>query len=330
MKSDKEVNEQFDEKNQTHEVGAKRGTSIAKNYTSRCIGAGFHKIFVAMPEEKKGVLRNTCFAPLLFIDPITTMSTLVIKIFDRHLSDMKFQFRGTIIQMKPINVYMILGLHVSSIVNEFLFVDPEHITNFRMRRFPKKMNTYGLKEIDRDLKQAKLERYHDDVLRLNLLKIILSFLFPNKGKNVEVRNHIEAPAVGAPAVDAPAIGSSSSATEIKAIVAKVCSQLEEHVVKDLMVDKDVKVGRKVNLEAISSEYGGGLLEWKNGDKKVNDVEKDGEEKAKSEEEQHQVVEEEDSEQQTIVVYYNGKKMYNMPMRYLLKKRVHNLKLPDYN
>ncbi|KAF6139340.1 hypothetical protein GIB67_021550 [Kingdonia uniflora] len=91
-----------------------------------------------------------------------------------------------IIQMKPIHVCLILGLRVLSIANEFLFIDPEHMTNFRMRRFPKKKNTYGLKEIDDALKQAKLERHQDDVLRLNLLKIILSFLLPNKGKNVWV------------------------------------------------------------------------------------------------------------------------------------------------
>ncbi|KAF6134319.1 hypothetical protein GIB67_005711 [Kingdonia uniflora] len=58
-----------------------------------------------------------------------------------------------------------------------------------------------------------------------------------------------------------------------------------------MLDDKIKVRREVNLEAISSEYGGGLIEWKNGDEKVNVVEKDGE----------------DSKQQTVVVYYNGKK-----------------------
>ncbi|KAF6144225.1 hypothetical protein GIB67_004898 [Kingdonia uniflora] len=56
-----------------------------------------------------------------------------------------------------------------------------------MRRFPKKKNTYGLKEIDDALKQAKLERHQEDVLRLNLLKIILSFLLPNKGRNLWVK-----------------------------------------------------------------------------------------------------------------------------------------------
>ncbi|KAF6138315.1 hypothetical protein GIB67_001465 [Kingdonia uniflora] len=87
------------------------------------------------------------------------MSTLVVEIFDRHLSDMKFQFRETLIQMKSIYVSLILGLRVSPIANEFLFVDPEHITNFRMRRFPRKKNTYGLKKIDDVLKQTKLERH---------------------------------------------------------------------------------------------------------------------------------------------------------------------------
>ncbi|KAF6156465.1 hypothetical protein GIB67_040573 [Kingdonia uniflora] len=89
--------------------------------------------------------------------------------------------------MKPIHVCLILGLRVSHIANWFLFVDPEHMTNFRMRRFPKKKNTYGLKKIDDALKQAKLERHQEDVLRLNLLKIILSFLLPNKGRNVWVK-----------------------------------------------------------------------------------------------------------------------------------------------
>ncbi|KAF6165930.1 hypothetical protein GIB67_012827 [Kingdonia uniflora] len=87
------------------------------------------------------------------------MSTLVVEIFDRHLGDMKFQFGKTIIQIKPIHVCLILGLRVSPIANEFIFVDPEHMTNFKMRRFPKKKNTYGLKEIDDALKQAKLEKH---------------------------------------------------------------------------------------------------------------------------------------------------------------------------
>ncbi|KAF6167066.1 hypothetical protein GIB67_041321 [Kingdonia uniflora] len=80
------------------------------------------------------------------------MSTLVVEIFDRHLGGMKFQFGVTIIQMKLIHVCLILGLHVSSIANEFLFVDPEHMTNFIMRRFPKKKNIYGLTKIDDALK----------------------------------------------------------------------------------------------------------------------------------------------------------------------------------
>ncbi|KAF6160640.1 hypothetical protein GIB67_019580 [Kingdonia uniflora] len=56
-----------------------------------------------------------------------------------------------------------------------------------MSRFPKKKNTYGLKKINRALKQANLESHHVDILRLNLLKIILSFLLPNKGRNIEVK-----------------------------------------------------------------------------------------------------------------------------------------------
>ncbi|KAF6158447.1 hypothetical protein GIB67_022044 [Kingdonia uniflora] len=112
MKFDKEVIEQVDEENQTQEGRAKKRTSNAKNYTSQYTGLGLHKMFAALPEEEKDVLRTTCFAPLLLIDPIATMLTLVVEIFDHHL---------------------------------------------------------------------------DDVLRLNLLKIILSFLLPNKGRNVGVK-----------------------------------------------------------------------------------------------------------------------------------------------
>ncbi|KAF6149829.1 hypothetical protein GIB67_010903, partial [Kingdonia uniflora] len=168
-------------------IEPRRGTSNAKNYTSRCTGLGLHKIFAALPEEEKGALRDTCFVPLLLIDPITTMSTLVVEIFNHHLDDIKFQFGETIIQMKPIHVCLILGIHVPPIANEILFVDPKYMKNFRRRRFPKKKNIYGLKEIDDVLKQAKLERHQEDVLRLNLLKIILSFLHLNKGRNLWVK-----------------------------------------------------------------------------------------------------------------------------------------------
>ncbi|KAF6163586.1 hypothetical protein GIB67_022151 [Kingdonia uniflora] len=160
-----------------------------------------------------------------------------------------------------------------------------------------------------------------------------------------MRNHIKAPAivvvpiikplvVSAPVVSLPVIGSSSFATEIRAVVVRVCSELEEHgkmllklddhgkmlhnhenllkqvapregleVVKYLIVDDDVEV----NLKAISSEYGGGLLKWMKGDEKDNDDKKDVEKNVKFEEEQPQVVEEEDSELPTVVVYYNRKK-----------------------
>ncbi|KAF6139820.1 hypothetical protein GIB67_009667, partial [Kingdonia uniflora] len=69
-----------------------------------------------------------------------------------------------------------------------------------------------------------------------------------------------------------------------------------------MVDDDVEV----NLEAISSKYGGGLLKWKKGDEKDNDDKKDVEENVKSVEEQPQVAEEEDLEPPTVIVHYNGK------------------------
>ncbi|KAF6139318.1 hypothetical protein GIB67_021528 [Kingdonia uniflora] len=270
MKSDKEVNEQVDEENQTQEGRAKKGTSNDKNYISRCTDVGLNKIFAALPEEEKRVLCTTCFAPLLLIDPITMMSTLVVEIFDRHLGDMKFQFGETIIMMKPIHVCLILGLCVSPIANEFLFVDPEHITNFRMRQ--------------------KLERLHYDILRLNLLKIILSFLLPNKRRNVGVkyvdlvddlhqfnrfpwamkpsetdmqqelvqetmRNHIEAPEIGtapaiepptvsAPAVGAPVIGSSSSTIEIGVVVVRYQFSTPKKTVKRKREEGNEKEDRK--------------------------------------------------------------------------------------
>ncbi|KAF6158275.1 hypothetical protein GIB67_001346 [Kingdonia uniflora] len=163
MKSDKEVNEQVDKENQTQEGRAKKGTSNAKNYTSRCTSLGLHKMFVGLSGEEKGVLHATCFAPLQLIDPIATMSTLVVEIFDRHLAMMPFET-----------------------------------------------------DMQQDLVQEAM------------------------------RYQIEAPAIGVPAVGtpvvvAPAIRSSSSATEIEAVVVRVCSQLEEHGKMLLKLDDDGKM-----------------------------------------------------------------------------------------
>ncbi|KAF6146378.1 hypothetical protein GIB67_020472 [Kingdonia uniflora] len=206
MKSDKQVNKQVDVENQTQEGRAKKDTSNAKNSTSQCTGLGLHKIFVALPEEKKSAFRATFFAPLLLIDPIATMSTLVVDIFDHHLGDMKFQFGETIIQMKPIHVRLILGLRVSPIAKEFLFVNPEYMANLRRRR-------------------------------CSSIKFVKNYtiLSPSEQeeKRLGERYQIEPPAIGAPtvgasAVVAPTIGSSSSATEIRAVVVRVCSRLEEY------------------------------------------------------------------------------------------------------
>ncbi|KAF6134840.1 hypothetical protein GIB67_002241, partial [Kingdonia uniflora] len=138
---------------------------------------------------------------------------------------------------------------------------------------------------------------------------------------------IGAPAIGVPAVVAPVIGSSSSAIEIRAVVVMQVAPGEIlEVANALMVDDDAKVRREVNFNAISSEYGGDLLE-KKGEEKDNDDKKDVEEKVKSEEKEVQemeeskngdekvdgdekfddVAEEEDSEQPTVVVYYTEKK-----------------------
>ncbi|KAF6152499.1 hypothetical protein GIB67_023193 [Kingdonia uniflora] len=150
------------------------------------------------------------------------MSTLVVEIFNRHLGDMKFQFGETIIQMKPIHVCLILGLRVSPIANEFLFVNPEHMKFFRTRRFPKKKNTYVLKEIVDALKLTKLERHQammpsETDMQQDLVQEAM-------------RYQIEAPAIGTPAV-----GSSSFDIEIGVVVVKVCSQLEEHVLYHLEI-----------------------------------------------------------------------------------------------
>ncbi|KAF6165395.1 hypothetical protein GIB67_018839, partial [Kingdonia uniflora] len=53
MKSDSEVNEQFEEENQMQESGAKKSTSNAKNYTTQYTGLGLHKMFTVLPEEEK-------------------------------------------------------------------------------------------------------------------------------------------------------------------------------------------------------------------------------------------------------------------------------------
>ncbi|KAF6173580.1 hypothetical protein GIB67_022939 [Kingdonia uniflora] len=285
-------------------------------------------MFASLPEEEKDALRSTCFAPLLLIDPIAMMLTLVVEIFDRHLGDMKFQFGGTIIKVKLIHVYLIFGLCVSSITNEFLFVDPEHITNFRMRRFPKKKNIYGLKEINGVLKQAKLKKHHDDVLRLNLLKIILSFLLPNKGRNVEeryvnLRHHIEVPAIGAaPAIKLPTVGRSTVGVPVivrdstlplrnTLLLGQYQFSTPEKTMKRKREEEgnEKEDGKRKNAESRTWQETSCKKikrlkrKKKNGDKKDDeddDDEKDFEEKVKSiEEEQPQVAKEEEV-QETMV------------------------------
>ncbi|KAF6142857.1 hypothetical protein GIB67_002721 [Kingdonia uniflora] len=196
--------------------------------------------------------------------------------------------------MKPIHVCLILGLRASPIANEFLFVDPKHMTNFRIRQFPKKKNTYGLKEIDNALKQAKLKRHQgfkkkaftDDQFNhvpLIQLKTLIPKI-PRKGLANRVRRKRR--------VEFPELENIQSTAQ-NLLLQVVPGEVLE-VVNDLMVDDDVEVGREVNFKAISSEYGGDLLEWKKGDKKDNDEKKDVEEKVKSEEEQPQIAEEEDT------------------------------------
>ncbi|KAF6143555.1 hypothetical protein GIB67_029724 [Kingdonia uniflora] len=237
MKSNKKVNVQVDEENQTQEGGAKKGTSNAKNYTSRCTGLGLHKMFVALPEEEKGILRATYFSPLLLIDPIATMPTL---------------------------------LRVSPIANKFLFDDPEQMNFFRMKRFPKKKNTYGLKEIVDVLKQAKLERHlviaimpSGTDMQQDLVQEAMRYQIkmPTIGAAPTIGT---VPAIGVPAVIAPAIGSSSSATEIRAIVVR----------------------------------------WKKGEEKDNDDKKDVEKKVKSEEEEVQEIMVVAEVAKTGIVFFN--------------------------
>ncbi|KAF6175906.1 hypothetical protein GIB67_003394 [Kingdonia uniflora] len=391
------------------------------------------------------------------------MSTLAVEIFDRHLGDIKFQFGETIIQMNLIHVCLILGLRVSPIVNEFSFVDPEHMTNFRIRRFPKKKNTYRRCSLikfvknytifsppeqgEKRLGEPKFPRIEESIhlfpklqgwrmtsfkrrqivtlkkffanpdllviamkpletdMQQNLVQeamVIYHSSYQIKAPTIGAVPTISAPAVGVSTVVALAIGSSSSATEIGAVVVRVCFQLEDkmllklddhgkmlhthgkmlerismftmgegtlplgdtpllgqyqfstpektvkrkrerglipkipkkglvnrvprkrrvqfpklqniqstaksllqqvvsgeilEVANSLMVDDDVEVGREVNFNAISSEYGGDLLYWKKGEEKNNDDKKDVEEKVKSEEEE---VQEASADQTTFV------------------------------
>ncbi|KAF6175704.1 hypothetical protein GIB67_022706 [Kingdonia uniflora] len=198
-------------------------------------------MFAALPEEEKGILRTTCIAPLLLINSITTMSTLVVEIFDRHLGDMK---------------------RYSSI------------------KFVKKYT-------------------------------IISH--PEQGeKRLGERNHIEAPTIGvAPAIELPAVGVHTvGAPIIENFLLQVAPGEGLEVVKDLVVDDDVEVGIKVNFKAISSEYGGDLLEWKKGDEKDDDDKKDVDEKASADQSTTVFVEEqtmkvkktEDEASQVINVY----------------------------
>ncbi|KAF6166332.1 hypothetical protein GIB67_015878, partial [Kingdonia uniflora] len=281
-------------------------------------------MFTALPEEENGVLRTTCFTPLLLIDPIATMSMLVVEIFDRHF-----------------------GLRVSPIANEFLFVDPVHMTNFRMRRFPKKKNTYGLKEIDDALKHAKLEKHQEDVLRLNLLKIILSFLLPSMGRNVWVKYvdlvddldqfnrfpwgdlkflRIEESIHLFPKLQRWRITSFKrrQIVTIKKFFANpklliIVIKPSETDMQQCLVQKAMRnqieapavvipaVGAPVIGSSSSATEIGAVVVKKKGEKKDNDDKKDVEENVKFEEEKPQVVGEEDSEPPTVVVYYNGKK-----------------------
>ncbi|KAF6142449.1 hypothetical protein GIB67_039413 [Kingdonia uniflora] len=347
MKFDKEVNEQVDEENQTQEGRAKKGTSNAKNYTSRCTGLGLHKIFAALPEEEKGALRATYFVPLLLIDPIATMSTLAVEIFNHHL---------------------------------------------------------------------------ENVLRLNLIKIILSFLLPNKGRNVEgwrmtsfkrrqivtfkkffanpdllvitmmpsetdmqqdlvqeaMKYQIKVFAIGvALTIGVPTISSSSSATEIRDIVVRVCSQLEGHgkmlerILMSIVGDSTLPLGdtlllwhyqfstpektakrkreqkkeedrkrkkaeprikkAKNLLQQVTPgemlEVANALMvdddvevgrEWKKGEEKDNNDKKDVEEKVKSEEEEVQEMEESKNGDEKV----DGDEKLMM----LLKKRIQNNQL----
>ncbi|KAF6154479.1 hypothetical protein GIB67_028371 [Kingdonia uniflora] len=105
---------------------------------------------------------------------------------------------------------------------------------------------------------------------------------------------MEAHAIGVPTVGAPAIGSSSSATEIGVVVVRqVTPGKGLEVVKDLMVDDDVKV----NLEAISSEYGGGLLKSSTDQTTVVSIEEQTLEVEKIKDEASQAIAD-----QTTVVY----------------------------
>ncbi|KAF6161281.1 hypothetical protein GIB67_009168 [Kingdonia uniflora] len=246
-------------------------------------------MFAALPEEKKGALRTTCFAPLLLINPITTMSTLVMEIFNRHLGNMKFQFGETIIQMKPIHVCLILGLGVSPFANEFLFVNSEHMTNFRLRRCSliKFVKNYTIisppEQEDKHLgegwrmtsfKRRQIVTFKKFFANPKLLAISMKLSETDIQQDLvqeAMRNHIKAPVIGVvpvikpPAVGAPAIGSSSFTTEIGAVVVRVCSQLEEHVGDSTLPLVDIPLLKQYQLstpeKTTKLKREGGKGEW---------------------------------------------------------------------
>ncbi|KAF6140478.1 hypothetical protein GIB67_010308 [Kingdonia uniflora] len=72
-------------------------------------------------------------------------------IFDRQVGGMNFLFGNTTILFRPLDIVLIMGICVTHVHHDFNFIDPDHVTDFRQRRFLKMKITFGIN----DLKAAK-------------------------------------------------------------------------------------------------------------------------------------------------------------------------------
>ncbi|KAF6134779.1 hypothetical protein GIB67_002180 [Kingdonia uniflora] len=272
-------------------------------------GLGLHKMFTALPEEEKGVLRATCFAPLLLIDLIARMST------------MKFQ-------------------RIEESIHFFPKLQEWRMTSFKRRQIVSFIKIFAnpdllviaMKPSKTDMQQDLVQEAMRNQIKAPVIGVVpVISVAPIIGVVPIIG---VAPTIEPPVVGVLAIGSSFFATEIGAVVVRVLAKrvprkrrvaflklkniqstaknlLQQvapgeglEVANNLMVDDGVEVGGEVNFNAISSEYGGDLLE-RNGDEKVDDVEKGGEEK-ESEEEQPQSKESKEEVEQNKEEVVEGK------------------------
>ncbi|KAF6138230.1 hypothetical protein GIB67_011070 [Kingdonia uniflora] len=321
MKSDKEVNEQVDEENQTQEGKAKKGTSNAKNYTSWCtedvLRLNLLKIILSFLLPNKGNNVEVGYVDLVddldqfnkFLWEISNQSTRNRRCICNRCTYSRCTSIGSSSSATKIRAVV---LRVCSQLEEHGKMLHTH-ENRETQARTKKDEDGKMKKAEPRIKKGKGE-WQNKAEEADV---------PNKKKKVE---GLKKEALTDEQFDhVPLI-------QLKTLIPKIPKKglanrqvapgeiLE--VENALMVEDNVEVGREVNFNAISSEYGGDLLE-KKGKEKDNDDKKDGEEKVKSEEEKMEesknadekvdgdekvddVAEEEDSEQPTVVVYYTEK------------------------